>query len=227
MANAYDTIFPDQDFYIGATKIFDASDNGFAAPLQIGGSATTALTLGGGTSGSRLTTASADKNFVAFYVSSTATSGDVRCARFDLSLAGTIAATGYGDCIRALTTVSGTGYSYASGIHSTLSIAVGGTVTGSGSAARLTLGAASASRTLNGNIACLQLDSDIAASNTVPANMAFIRVTKSGSVDIATFMHITDDQCLKGSAATGAATDALPVLMPSGTTLYISLIAAS
>jgi hypothetical protein len=195
--------------------------------VQIGTAATAALGLGIGTSATPLTTATADKNFTGSYTQSTATSGDSRGAYIKHILGGTIAATGFGDAVRALCSVTGTGYSYASGSHSTLSLAAGGTITGSGAGARVSLEAAAETRTLPGNIAALQIDSNIAAGNTVPANASLIRVSKAGAVDIATFMHIEDDQCLKGSAATGSATNALPVLMPDGSTLYISLIAAS
>ena len=195
--------------------------------IQVGTVATAALALGLGVSATPLTTATADKNFLGSYTQSTATSGDSRGAYIKHILGGTIAATGFGDAVRALCSVTGTGYSYASGLHATMSLAASATITGSGAGLRCTLEAAADTRTLPGNIAALQIDSNIATGNTVPSNAALIRVCKAGAVDVATFLHVEDDQCLKGSAATGAATNALPVLMPDGSTLYISLIAAS
>ena len=72
--------------------------------------------------------------FKAFYTETSAVSGDNRNTYLKHTASGTIAATGYVDCLRAYTVVTGTGYSYASGIHATMSVGVGGTVTGSGSA---------------------------------------------------------------------------------------------
>jgi hypothetical protein len=195
---------------------------------QLGTTTTAALALGGGTSASPLTTSTADKNFVGMYSKSTATSGDSRGAYFKHVLGGTIASTGYGDAVRALCSVTGTGYSYASGIHATMSLAASATITGSGAGARCTLEAAADTRTLPGNIAALQIDSNIATGNTVPATAALIRLDKAGAVDVTTFLHIADDQCLKGSGASGSASDALKVIMPDGTTVrYINLLAAS
>jgi len=184
----------------------------------------TALLHGAGSTSEPVTTGTADKNFLGYFAKTTASSGDCRGMYMRLYLGGT---GGYGDAVRAYTTVSGTGYSYASGLHGTMSLAVGGTITGSGAGIRATLEAASATRTLPGNIAALQIDSNIGANNTVPADAALIRVDKAGSVDVTTFLHVADDQCLKGSAATGAASDALKVVLPGGTVRYISLIAAS
>jgi hypothetical protein len=187
-----------------------------------------ALVLGGGTSATPLLSADANKNFIAFYTKSTAASGDNRALYIKHTLGGTTAGAGYGDAVRAWAEVTGTGYAYASGLHASMSLAAAATITGSGAAARCTLGAAAETRTLPGNIAALQIESDVAAGNTVPATAALIRLAKAGAVDIGTFMHIADDQCLKGSAATGSPSDALKVIMPDGTTVrYISLIAAS
>lgn len=194
---------------------------------QLGATTTAALLIGGGTSASKLTTATADKNFGGVWTESTATSGDSRGLYWRHYLGGTIATTGYGDAVRAFCTVTGTGYSYASGIHATMQINTGATVTGSGAGARATLAAEAESRTLVGAIAALQVDSDIGTGNTVPARCSLIRLAKAGAVDVPFFLDISDDQCLKGSAATGAASDALAVVMPDGSTRYISLIAAS
>ena len=234
--NNFDILFPAQDIYVGTraaqTQIWDESDDSLvgnikATTVQIGTTATVALALGLGSSATPATTAAADKNFVALYTSSTATTGDSRALYVRHNMAATGAGAVYGDAVRAYGNVTGTGYAYASGIHASLSFAAGATVTGSGAGARVTIGAATETRTLPGNTAALQIDSDIAANNTVPATMALIRLAKAGSVDVTTFMHVSDDQCLKGSAATGAAGDALKVIMPNGDIKYISLIAAA
>lgn len=189
--------------------------------LQLGETTTTALVFGGGTSATKLTTATADKNFGAMYTESTAVSGDSRGLYWRHYLGGTIAATGFGDAIRAFCTVTGTGYSYASGLHGTMQINAGATVTGSGAGIRATLAAEAASRTLVGALAALQVDGDIGAGNTVPARCALIRLAKAGSVDVPYALDIADDQCLKGDATVGAANNALKIIMPDGSAGYI------
>jgi hypothetical protein len=179
-----------------------------------------------GTGASPISVATADHKIFALYGRSTATSGDSRALYVKHELNG-VAPGGFGDAVRAYAVVGGSGYAYACGLHSSLAFAASGALTGSGAALRATLEAAADTRTLPGNIAALQLESFIATGNTVPADAAFIRLCKAGDVDLETFLHVEDDQCLKGSAATGAATNALPVRMPDGSTLYISLIAAA
>lgn len=195
--------------------------------MQIGETTTTALAIGGGDSTTKLTTAEADKKFGEFYTESTATTGDSRGIYWRHYLGGTISSAGYGDCIRAFTTVTGTGYDYASGIHSTMQINTGATVTGSGAGLRATLSAESESRTLTGALASLQLDTDIGADNVLPARCSLIRLAKSGTVDVTNFLDIADDQCLLGSAAAGSATDALAVILPNGSIGYINIYAVS
>jgi hypothetical protein len=189
---------------------------------------TAAVIMGGGSTAYPISTSAINKNFIDFRTKSEAASGDCRLAYLRHTLGGVTGGAGYGDCVRAFTIVTGTGYGYASGIHATLQLNAGATVTGSGAAGRFTVAAAAETRTLSGAIAGIQIDSDIGANNTVPATVALIRLAKVGSVDVTAFLNVTDDQCLKGSAATGAASDALKVIMPDGVTArYISLIAAS
>lgn len=137
--------------------------------------------------------------------------------------------TGGGEAVRAYAfannAAAATGGTL-NGLHASLSVATSSAINGAGNAARLTLEAASATRTLGGTCAALQLDSNIGANNTVPATWSFIRVTKSGSVDLATFLDIADDQIV-ASAASGVAAGALAVKMPDGSTKYINLLAAS
>jgi hypothetical protein len=195
--------------------------------IQLGATVTAALAIGGGTSATKLTTAVADKNFGGMFTESTATSGDSRGLYWRHYLGGTIAATGFGDAVRAFCTVTGTGYSYASGLHATMQINAGATVTGSGAGARATLAAAAEARTLVGSLAALQVDSDIGVGNTVPARCSLIRLDKAGSVDVPFALDIADDQCLQGAAAAGAGLNALKVILPDGTTGYINIIALS
>jgi hypothetical protein len=137
--------------------------------------------------------------------------------------------TGGGEAVRAYAfannAAAATGGTL-NGIHASMSVATSSAINGAGNAVRATLEAAAASRTLGGTCAALQLDSNIGANNTVPATWSFIRVTKSGAVDMPLFMDIADDQIL-AAAASGAAASALAVKMPDGSTKYINLLAAS
>lgn len=189
--------------------------------------ATAALLLGTGSTTAPISDKGvASKNFMGFWTKTEATSGDSRGMYWRHYFYG---AAG-GEAIRAWATVAAANVATGgtvNGIHASMSVNASSSVSGAGNAIRATLGAAAESRTLGGTCAALTLDSDIATGNTVPASWAFMRITKSGSVDLDTFLNIEDDQCLKGSAATGAAGDALKVRMPNGTYKYISLIAAS
>jgi hypothetical protein len=185
-----------------------------------------ALLFGVGNTGSYYVIPAANKNAFDLRLVSPAASGDTRGRYMDLKLTG----AGGGEAIRARAIAGAMGVANGgtvNGIHTTLQVAASSSVSGAGNAIRATLEAAAASRTLAGTCAALQLDSNIGANNTVPGSYSLIRVTKSGSVDVPLFMEVVDDQCLKGSAATGAAADALTVKLPDGSTKYISLIAAS
>lgn len=190
---------------------------------QIGATAVTALGLGGGASATPMTTAVADKNFVGFYTQSTATSGDSRGAYFKHNLGGTIAATGYGDGVRAYTTVGGTGYSYASGLHGTMSISVGGTVTGAGSGIRATLGAAAASRTLAGALSALHVCSDVGTGNTMPTVHGFMRFTNDGAVALSNLAVIPNaaNGTVFAAHTTQGLTHSIKFITEDGTAYYI------
>ena len=154
-----------------------------------------------GTEAVQVTTASADRKFVSIYVKSTCATGDARGIYARLNLAGT-ATDGYGDAIRALGYVTGTGYAYASGTHATLRIGTGATVAGSGAGLRTTLEADAATRTLSGALASLQVDSFIGADNTMPTIHGFIRFSDVGSVRLSHLFVLPD---VAGSATVFAA----------------------
>jgi hypothetical protein len=135
-----------------------------------------------GTETTEATTSTADRKFVSIYVKTTAASGDARGIYARLNMAGTAAGAGYGDGVRALGYVTGTGYDGAYGTHSTLRIGTGATVTGSGAGLRATLEADAATRTLGGALASLQVDSYVGANNTMPTVHGFIRFSDVGSV---------------------------------------------
>ncbi len=137
--------------------------------------------------------------------------------------------TGGGEAVRAYAFANNAAAATAgtlNGLHASMSVATSSAISGAGNAIRATLEAASASRTLGGTCAALQLDSNIGANNTVPADWSFIRVTKSGAVDMTTFLDIADDQ-IQASAASGSALASLKVRLANGSLGYINILAAS
>lgn len=177
-----------------------------------------------GSSSAEVEESEANTKFIAIYHKSSATSGDNRSVYCRLNLAGTIASTGYGDAIRAWAKVSGTGYSYACGVHSTMSVDAGATVTGSGAGLRATLGAAAASRTLSGALAAIQADSDIGANNTMPSIHGFIRFTNSGSVALSNLLVLPSapsNGTIFAAHVTDAMTHSIRVIDSAGTAYYL------
>lgn len=193
---------------------------------QTKGAASAGLFGGAGTTTSPAITSQAGKNFLDFRTRSTdATGADSRGIYWRHELTGAGAS---GETARFFTIVkTTTNANAAHGLHASMELADTGNVAGQGCAVRATLGAAAATRNVGGSQAALILDSNYATGNTLTGRVSLLRLTKSGAVDITTFLDIADDQCLKGSAASGAASDALKVLLPDGTVRYISLVAAS
>lgn len=174
-----------------------------------------------GTSSSETSTATADRKFLSMYVKTTATSGDARGIYTRLNLAGT---GGYGDAIRALGYVTGTGYDYASGLHGTLSIAAGATVTGSGAGIRATLEAAASTRTLSGALAALQVDSYVGANNTMPTVHGFIRFSDVGDVALSNLFVMPaapSNGSIFATHTTDAMTHSIRIIGPTGTAYYL------
>jgi hypothetical protein len=209
----------------GKYALWDASDNKFtiSGTMQFGTVAMAALALGLGASATPLTTAVADKNFFASYTQSTATSGDSRGAYIKHTLGGTIAATGYGDGVRAFTVVTGTGYSYASGLHATMSISAGASVTGSGAGLRATLGAAAATRTLAGALSAIHVCSDVGANNTMPTVHGFMRFTDDGTVRMSNLavIPVAANGTLLAAHDTQAMTHSIRIIDAAGVAYYI------
>ena len=175
-----------------------------------------------GTSTSPLSNSTADTSYDKRYLKSTATSGDNRLAYWKYILGGTVASTGYGDCGRFLTSVTGTGYSYASGAHATLNIETGATITGAGSGLRATLGAASATRTLVGALSAIHVCSDIGANNTMPTVHGFLRFTNDGSVALSNLMVIPNasNGTIFAAHTTQTMTHSVKFISESGTAYY-------
>lgn len=183
----------------------------------------TGLLQGRGTASAPASTATADKNFFAYWTQSTATSGDSRGIYWRHYLGGTIASTGFGDCARFFTTVTGTGYSYASGVHGTMQINAGATVTGSGSGIRATLAAAAATRTLVGALSSLHLCSDVATGNTLPSVHGFLRCTDDGAVRFGNLMVIPNasNGTIFAAHTTQTMTHSIKIISEDGTAYYV------
>ena len=209
-------------FYDGAYTAIGAGG------IDYGQVNSTALLHGGGTESYRLTTATANSKFMAYYCKTSAATGDTRTCYFDLELAGTGGAMG--DAVRSRIAVSGTGIGYATGLHSTCQILAGGTATGSSSGLRATYEAASATRTLSGAISALHLASYVGANNTMPTYNAFIRLTKDGSVDFGNLL-ILSAAAVNGSIfaahTTQTLTHSLRILDSAGTAYYVMCCDAS
>lgn len=193
--------------------------------VQVGSTATAALKLGGGTSSSPLATSTADKNFGGFWSSSTATSGDSRGLYWRHYLGGTIATTGYGDAIRPFMTVTGTGYTAATGVHSTCQINAAASVTGLGVGVRGTL--AVASTVAQGTLAAIM--AEVSNSATVSATeMSFLRLTEASTGTKAPYFAILDgvDTSDLFVGNTGAVNKGLKIKV-NGTAYWIMLSAAT
>lgn len=109
------------------------------------------------------------------------------------------------------------------GIHTSLSINAGASVSGAGNALRATLGAAAESRTLSGTLAVIQADSDIATGNTVPTNNSFIRFTDTGAVRLTNLMQVKapSNGTLFATHTDQAMTHSLRIIGPTGTAYYV------
>lgn len=179
-----------------------------------------------GSSTDRVYWDAADKNGLGFWFESAASSGDARGVYVRLYLSG----TGSGEAGRFYATVNAANVATGgtvNGAHISLSHSTTAThtISGQGNALRLTLDAGAATRTLNPNTACLMLESSIGANNTA-TGLSFIRVVKTGSVDIPIFLRLDDDQCCS-TAASGSAKGSIVVQWHDGSTGYINVLAAS
>ena len=159
--------------------------------IQFGSAATSvALLHGAGTSSTQETTATADKNFLGYWVESTAATGDCRGMYLRTYFGG----AGSGEALRAYATINFAGAAAVggtiNGAHISLSVAASSTVSGQASGARITLEYATDTRTTDTNVSALLLDSNIGANNTVHAKNAFIRVTDLGTVKLEKLLRL-------------------------------------
>lgn len=181
-----------------------ASDNGF-----IGGTSTSPITFT--TSG----------NMSSFYGTSSAATGDTRLnySRLDIT------STGSGETLRAFTRVSGAAAATGgtvNGAHISLSVNSGGSISGAGNALRATLGA-QAGVAVGGTVAVIQLDSDAAATSTLPATVSFIRVNDTNSVKIGNLLNIPapSNGTIFATHTTQTMTHSIRIVSAAGTNYYV------
>lgn len=196
------------------------------AITNFSGSQNGSIVMGFGSTTDRIYWSDADKNGIGYWMESAATSGDARGIYIRLYLSG----AGAGEAARFYATVNAANVATGgtvNGAHISLSHSTTSThtISGQGNALRLTLDAGAATRALNANTACLMLESNIGANNTA-TGLSFIRVVKTGSVDLPIFLRVDDDQCCH-AAASGSAVGALTVQWHDGSTKYINVLAES
>lgn len=154
-------------------------------------------------------------NVSSSYVTSSATTGDVRLDYSRLE----VTSTGSGETGRWLTRVTAANAATGgtvNGGHISLSINGSGTVSGAGNALRVTLGGSSTNP--GGTLAALQLDSDFASGGTW-TNASFLRCTNSGTGTISTFAVLPNAMIATKSAA--AVTHVIAIKNASGTPYYL------
>jgi len=194
-------------------------DAGIASP----NTDSAAILIGGGTSTTPNSTATADKNFLGFWNETTATSGDCRGMYLRTYFGG----AGSGEALRAFATVSYAGAAAVggtiNGAHITMQVNAGSTISGQASGARVTLGYAAATRTTDANVSALLLCSDIATGNTVHASNAFIRVVDDGAVALKKLFRLPTvaSAGLLAAHTTDAITHSIRCVDAAGTVFYI------
>lgn len=153
----------------------------------------------------------------------TASGSDARCIYARLHQYG----AGGGEAVRAYafannaaTATGGT----LNGLHASVSIATSCNISGQASAARVTLEAASASRTLGGALSALLVDSNIGANNTMPTNHSFIRFTNTGSVALSNLLQLPSaaaNGTIFAAHTTQTMSHSIRVIDSAGTAYYI------
>lgn len=188
--------------------------------VTINGGTAYNLRLINGTSASP-TAVTASGNVNSDYVTASHASGDVRVEYDRLD----ITSTGSGETLRAFTRVSGANAATGgtvNGAHISLSVNSGGTISGAGNALRVTLGAAAGVAT-GGTVAALQLDSDLAATSSVPSTAAFVRVTETNSVKIGKLLNVPvpSNSTIFATHTTQGMTHSIRICAADGTPYFI------
>lgn len=224
-----------------ATAYVKTAANGADADwISVAGTAANgALIAGLGTSSAPISTAAANKNFLQYYVATTATTAgsDTRAAYMRLYLNG--ATTGGGEALRAFTTL-GAAVGTAHGAHISLSHGASGSVSGQGDAVRATLNLKAGVAT--GTLAALHGEIWLDAATSAPpvASHAILRLGVAGDVtNVATVTNMIMLDGVKVTAASsgvadmvttgvGAAADTVRIkMLINGTPYWIGAVAAA
>jgi hypothetical protein len=148
--------------------------------LTASGADTAALIAGAGTSTTPIATATADKNFVGLWSSSSATTGDSR----GVYIRHYLTSTGSGEALRVYGSATVAGCAAggtANGMHCSFSEGASATIAGQSSAARFTYDVAAATRVVGRNSSVLILETVLGANVTTHADCALIRVVQSAT----------------------------------------------
>jgi len=204
--------------------------------VQIGGTVTTALALGGGSGSTQLTTAGTDTKFGAFWTKSTdATGTDSRGLYWRHYLAGAGGAQS-GEAGRFYTTVSASDATAARGIHSSLDFGTSGGVTGLGAALDATLHVPDGN--LGGTVAAVSADiNGDGASSDITGTGSFFRCSLQGTTTNLQDVYYLNVEGTGAAAAynsgemyvatnSGTITEAFKIKTPSGDR-WIPLLSAT
>lgn len=186
------------------------------------GGRSTALLSGGGTASAPLNTLQANKNFLGYWLESGALTGAARGIYMRLYLTG----AGEGEAGRFYATAAAANVATGGsihGIHSSLSLAIGGSVSGQGAALRATLDAADETRTINGNLSAIIAESNFATKNTIPSTVALISLKELGAKKCGKAFRFPDVASAGMVAAhtTQVMTHSVRVVTDDGTVLYL------
>jgi hypothetical protein len=208
----------------GTVRVVPAGVGGGLADAGV----TAALLAGAGTSSSPVINSVADKNFLGYWVSSTATSGDARGEYVRLYISG---AGGAGEAGRFYTTVNNVqSGGTVNGAHLSLNVTgASGKVGGTGTAVRATLDFAATPTTGHGTLSVGWLESNIATGPTIPATASFLRFSDSGAQVLTKLFTIptTGSGLMVAPHTTEVMTDSIRVVMANGTVRYIMLTTAA
>lgn len=201
----------------------------FGAPIANGAPQTTALMFGGGTSTYPLTDSSiTGKSFIEFWFKNVDTS--------DLSSRGlriNATAAGVGGGVEA---IRGKAFGSAAGLNAIrggsfaveLDTTAANQITGAGYGLEASFNALAATRVMTGTIAALNLQSFIAAGNTVPASHSFIRLSDVGAVGFTNLLDLsaftegtTSSSVLCTTSTDDTSTHRIKIRGPAGTVMWL------
>lgn len=212
----------------GRFKFLENNGVSTTTAVQFGATESAALLIGAGTATTPYETATASKNFLGFWLKSTATSGDSRglYLRHYFSGAGVS-----GDTARIVATANAAGVAAGgtmTGIHATAGVATGGTISGQATALRATF-QADTGTTPGGTLSALICESYVASGVSLPASHAFIRFVDTGTVTFTRLFEVPTvaSAGLLAVHTTQTMTHSLRIRSAAGTLYYIMVTDAA